>query len=44
MWPKNFVIYAHLESFTVKVGDKVSEGQQIGVMGDTGRGLHEYGQ
>lgn len=35
----NYVRYGHLESINVKVGDKVSEGQQIGVMGDTGRGL-----
>ena len=35
----NYVRYGHLESINVKVGDTVSEGQQIGVMGDTGRGL-----
>ena len=31
--------YAHLESTTLQIGERVSEGQVIGVMGDTGRGL-----
>ncbi|MBB3906036.1 MULTISPECIES: M23 family metallopeptidase [Anoxybacillaceae] len=29
-------VYAHLKSFSVKAGDAVSPGQQIGYMGDTG--------
>ena len=31
--------YAHLESTTLKEGDTVKEGSQIGYMGHTGRGL-----
>ena len=34
-----FVRYAHLESINFKVGASVEEGTQIGIMGDTGRGL-----
>ncbi|WP_422124666.1 peptidoglycan DD-metalloendopeptidase family protein [Planococcus sp. X10-3] len=35
-------IYAHLNSIDVKVGDKVTQGTQVGVMGTTGRstGIH----
>ncbi|WP_199427123.1 M23 family metallopeptidase [Thermaerobacillus caldiproteolyticus] len=29
-------VYAHLKSYSVKVGDVVSPGQQIGIMGSTG--------
>lgn len=34
--------YGHLSSYSVKAGDKVTAGQQIGVMGDTGNatGVH----
>ena len=28
--------YAHMASFSVKKGDKVTQGQQIGIMGNTG--------
>ena len=31
--------YAHLDSTDLKIGDQVSEGQQIGVMGKTGNGI-----
>ena len=33
------VRYAHFESYSVEVGDSVREGEQIGVMGDTGNGV-----
>ncbi|MFJ7731182.1 M23 family metallopeptidase [Lysinibacillus sp. NPDC097231] len=34
--------YAHLDSYCVQVGQRVAQGQQIGVMGNTGRafGVH----
>ena len=34
--------YAHLDSYSVKVGQKVKQGEQIGIMGATGRsyGIH----
>ena len=34
--------YAHLDSYSVKVGQKVKQGEQIGIMGATGRsyGVH----
>lgn len=34
--------YAHLDSISVKVGAKVKQGQQVGIMGNTGRsfGVH----
>ncbi|MHC8523890.1 M23 family metallopeptidase [Rossellomorea sp. H39__3] len=35
-------IYGHLASISVKAGQKVEQGQKIGVMGDTGQstGVH----
>lgn len=40
------VLYAHLDSFVVNVGDVVSVGQKLGVMGTTGRstGSHVHVQ
>lgn len=32
----NKALYCHLESYNVKVGDKIEEGQVIGIMGSTG--------
>lgn len=34
--------YAHLKSTSVKIGEKVNKGQQIGVMGKTGRATAEH--
>ena len=34
-----FIRYAHLETISCNVGTGVEEGAQIGIMGDTGRGL-----
>src|SRR3989344_84403 len=31
-----YTLYAHLSKFSVKVGDKVAAGQQIGLSGNTG--------
>jgi hypothetical protein len=33
--------YSHLHSYTVKVGDSVKGGEQIGIMGDTGTGAKQ---
>ena len=34
-----YIRYAHLESINCKVGTGIEEGAQIGIMGDSGRGL-----
>ncbi len=38
----NTVMYAHLESFKVKTGDKLNQGDEVGVIGGTGYGTGDH--